>query len=147
VNQEREAALRSFRQQYVERGAVMIWKMPAFFAEDAEIDRLFGIARKHAGLVLDLRGNSGGRVDTLTRMIGNLFDHDVTVATRAARADQKKIVAQERAGVTPDETTLPSAQDLAAGRDPVLSHAVHLAGADLDPVAAGKLFPFEWPVR
>jgi hypothetical protein len=29
----------------------------------------------------------------------------------------------------------------------VLSHAVHLAGADLDPVAAGKLFPFEWPVR
>ena len=84
MNQEREAALRSFRQQYVERGAVMIWKMPAFFAEDAEIDRLFGIARKHAGLVLDLLGNSGGRVDTLTRMIGNLFDHDVTVATRAA---------------------------------------------------------------
>ena len=229
VNQEREAALRAFRQQYVELGTVMIWKMPAFFAEDAEIDRLFGTARKHAGLVLDLRGNPGGRVDTLARMIGSLFDHDVTVATRAARADQKKIVAQtrgravysgrlvvlldsrsasaaemlarviqlehrgtvigdrsagavmealsypfqlgndpllyyafsvtdadvimtdgrslERVGVMPDETMLPSAEDLAAGRDPVLSHAARLAGADLDPVAAGKLFPFEWPVR
>jgi len=60
VNQERQAALRSLRQQYVEMGAVMIWKMPAFFVEDGEIDRLFGVARKHAGLVLDLRGNPGG---------------------------------------------------------------------------------------
>lgn len=229
VNQERDAALQSFRQQYAEMGGVMIWKMPAFFAEDAEVDRLFGIARKHAGLVLDLRGNPGGRIDTLCRMIGNLFDHDVTIATRAARADQKKIVAQtrgrnpysgtlailldsrsassaeilgrvvqlerrgtvigdrsagavmealgypfrlgndpllyyvfsvtdadlimadgrslEHGGVTPDETMLPSAEDLAAARDPVLSRAAHLAGLELDPVAAAKLFPFEWPVR
>ena len=229
VNQERDDALRSLRQQHVEMGAVMIWKMPAFFAEDAEIDRLFSEARKHAGLVLDLRGNPGGRVDTLVRMVGNLFDRDVTVATRMARADQKKVVAPtrgrvayagkvvvlidsrsasaaevlsrviqlehrgtvigdrsagavmeaigypfrlgndallyyafsvtdadvimtdghslERAGVTPDETRLPSPRDLAAGRDPVLSYAAHLAGLELDPVAAGKLFPFEWPVR
>ncbi|HUL73477.1 MAG TPA: S41 family peptidase [Vicinamibacterales bacterium] len=229
VNQERDDALRSLRQQHVEMGAVMIWKMPAFFAEDAEIDRLFSEARKHAGLVLDLRGNPGGRVDTLVRMVGNLFDRDVAVATRMARADQKKVVAPtrgrvayagkvvvlidsrsasaaevlsrviqlehrgtvigdrsagavmeaigypfrlgndallyyafsvtdadvimtdghslERAGVTPDETRLPSPRDLAAGRDPVLSYAAHLAGLELDPVAAGKLFPFEWPVR
>ena len=51
----------------------------------------------------------------------------------------------EHVGVTPDELMLPTAQDLAAGRDPVMSHAVALAGAKLDPVAAGKLFPFEWP--
>jgi C-terminal processing protease CtpA/Prc len=229
VNQEREDMLRAFRQRYVETGDVMIWKMPAFFAEEAEVDRLFGVARKHAGLVLDLRGNGGGRVDTLTRMIGNLFDHDVLIGTRIARADQKKITAAthgrttfsgkllvlidsrsasaaellarivqferrgtvvgdrsagavmealaypfqlgndpllyyalsvtdadlimtdgrslERVGVAPDETMLPTAHDLAAGRDPVLSHAAHLAGAEIDPVAAGKLFPFEWPPR
>ncbi|MGD0801682.1 MAG: S41 family peptidase [Terracidiphilus sp.] len=51
----------------------------------------------------------------------------------------------ENVGVIPDELLLPTAQDLAAGKDPVLSHAVDLTGAKLDPVAAGKLFPFEWP--
>ena len=51
----------------------------------------------------------------------------------------------EGTGVTPDQLILPSAEDLAAGRDPVLSHAVVLAGGTLDPAAAGKLFPYEWP--
>jgi C-terminal processing protease CtpA/Prc len=51
----------------------------------------------------------------------------------------------EGTGVMPDQLVLPSAEDLAAGRDPVLSHAVTSAGGTLDPAAAGKLFPYEWP--
>ena len=50
----------------------------------------------------------------------------------------------EGTGVTPDELLLPTGQDLALGRDPVLARAAKLAGLDLDAVAAGKLFPFEW---
>jgi C-terminal processing protease CtpA/Prc len=57
-------------------------------------------------------------------------------------ADGKSL---ENTGVMPDELLIPTAADLAAGRDIVLSHAADLVGLKLDPVAAGKLFPFEWP--
>ncbi len=46
----------------------------------------------------------------------------------------------ERRGVIPDEMRLPTAADLAAGHDPVLAHAVTLAGGVLDAAKAGTLF-------
>ena len=50
----------------------------------------------------------------------------------------------EHMGVTPDELTVPTAEDLAANRDPVLAHAVESLGGSLTPDAAGKLFPVIW---
>lgn len=214
------------RQRYYEMGDVMIWKMPEFFLSDDEVDHLFGIARKHKTLILDLRGNLGGMTATLERMVGNVFDHDVKIADRVGRKEMKPQLAKSRGssafsgkmillvdsasasaaelfvrtmqleqrgivlgdqtsgsvmeargypcaqgldtkmfysfsvtdadlmmkdgkslehtGVTPDEVVLPTAQDLAAGRDPALVRAAQLAGLKLDPAEAGKLFPFEW---
>jgi len=214
------------RQRWVDAGDVMIWKMPEFYVEDREVDRIFNDARKHKTLILDLRGNPGGAVVTLDRMLGNLFDRDLKIADRVGRKEMKPEIAEtrggdiftgqlivlvdsisascaelfpriiqlehrgtvigdrtagavmearhysgsqgadtkifygfsitdadltmkdgkslEHTGVTPDEIVLPTAQDLVTGKDPVLARAIELAGHKVDPVAAGKMFPFEW---
>jgi C-terminal processing protease CtpA/Prc len=214
------------RQRWLNVGDVMIWKMPEFLVEDREVDRIFNDARKHKTLILDLRGNHGGAVTTLDRMLGNVFDHDVKIADRIGRKEMKAEIAKtrgsdvftgklivlvdsvsasaaelfprvvqlehrgivvgdqsagavmeakhyagsqgmdtkifygfsiteadlimkdgkslEHTGVTPDETVLPTPKDLADGSDPVLARAAQIGGLNIDPAAAGKMFPFEW---
>jgi C-terminal processing protease CtpA/Prc len=51
----------------------------------------------------------------------------------------------EGKGVTPDTLMLPTSADLAAQRDPVLSAAAQLAGVQLSPEEAAKMFAVVWP--
>lgn len=225
---DEENGERENRQRLVNFGdKLLIWKMPEFFMTDDEVDRLIKDARKYQALVMDLRGNPGGLIKTLERVVGDVVDHDVTIARRVGRkSDLKPQIAKSRGanayagklivlvdsrsasaaelfarviqlehrgtvlgdhssgsvmeslryqfhqgvntmvfygasitdadlimgdgkslehtGVVPDEVILPSAADLAAGRDPVLARAAMLAGVQLDAVRAGQLFPLEW---
>jgi C-terminal processing protease CtpA/Prc len=224
----REDALidHTLRQQYRELDDVMIWKMPEFDMTDGEVDHMFNIANNHKTLILDLRENPGGYIVTLERVVGNLFDHDVKIADRVARKEQKPQIGKarrnttftgklfilvdsrsasaaellarvvqlekrgivlgdrssgsvmeargytstqgtdvilmyqfsvtdadlimadgkslEHTGVAPDEIIIPTSEDLAAGKDPVLARAAELAGLKMDSAVAGKLFPYEW---
>ena len=50
----------------------------------------------------------------------------------------------EHVGVTPDVLVIPTAEDMAARRDPALARALQLAGAKVDAAKAGALFPYDW---
>lgn len=71
---------------------------------------------------------------------GIFFANQVTVAD-LIMSDGRSL---EKNGVVPDTVMVPSAEDLAAGRDPVLSHAASLLGVTVLPDKAGALFPVEW---
>ncbi|MBI4481930.1 MAG: hypothetical protein HY652_03470 [Acidobacteria bacterium] len=204
---------------------LIVWKMPQFDDEQV-VDRMMEKARKKKALILDLRGNPGGAVSVLERLVGYLFDRDMKIAdlkgrkeikpikskTRGDRAFKGKLVVLvdsesgssseflahvvqlekrgtvagdrtagavmrakyhghelgmervvfygatitdadaitpdgkrlEKVGVTPDVLLLPTAADVAAQRDPVLSHAAALLGKKMEPAEAGSLFPVEW---
>lgn len=206
---------------------LLIWKMNEFDLTESQVDNAMEKVRKHKALILDLRGNGGGWVTTIQRILANLVDHDVKIADEVSRKETKPLLAKsrnekafkgklmilvdsrsasasevlartiqlekrgtvigdrtagavmesrrfsdqvgldvvvfygasitvsdlimsdgkslEKIGVTPDEVRLPTAEDLASGRDTVLSYAASLFGVKLDPVEAGKLFPIERP--
>ena len=223
-----EDSYRLKRHRFQKFPGLVIWKMPGFDFEPAQVDAIMGGAVKGAeALILDLRGNPGGYVVTLEKLVSHFFDQEVKIADLVGRKEEMKpMVAKrrsnpfagkvvvlidsasgsaaeifarvmqlekrgvvigdqssgsvmqsrrhvrefgndsrvvlfgasvtnadvimkdgrsiERVGVTPDERLLPTAEDLAAGRDPVLAKAAAMLGVPLDPVAAGKLFPIEW---
>jgi carboxyl-terminal processing protease len=83
------------------------------------------------------------RVFPLSAGVGNGFDYGVQVTVAdMIMVDGKSL---EHVGITPDEILLPTADDLATGRDPLLARAAALVGAKLEATTAGKLFPVEWP--
>jgi C-terminal processing protease CtpA/Prc len=225
VIREAENEQRLQRHRYLESGDAFLWKMPQFDLDDHEVHEMIRKANKQKSLILDLRGNGGGSVETLQRIVGALVG-DVKIADLRKRKDEKELNAKasastkfsgplvvlidsesgsaseilarvvqlekrgtvigdrsagavmqalqiplqvgadtavfyglsvtnadlimrdgkslEHTGVTPDELLLPTAADLAAGRDPVLVRAAKIVSVDLDPQKAGALFPVEW---
>jgi C-terminal processing protease CtpA/Prc len=94
------------------------------------------IGDRTAGAVMQSRG--------FRQMLGEgqgvIYGASITNAD-VIMADGKSL---ERMGVTPDELLLPTAADLAAQRDPVLSRAAAIGGFELPPDKAGAMFPIEW---
>jgi C-terminal processing protease CtpA/Prc len=77
---------------------LMVWKFKEFAHAESEIDDMMSKARKHKGLIIDLRGNGGGAERTMLRVIGNLFDRDVKVGEIKRRKETKPLVAKTRGG-------------------------------------------------
>jgi C-terminal processing protease CtpA/Prc len=87
---------RLYRHRFIETGELFVWKMPQFDLGKLEVDDMMDKVKKRKTLVLDLRGNGGGYVDTLLRLVGNFFDHDVKVGDLKTRKEEKPMVAKTR---------------------------------------------------
>lgn len=100
---------------------------------------------------LQQRGTILGDHSSGRTMESNTFEHksgfdpvyiygDSVTVGDTIMSDGKSL---EHIGVEPDRITIPTAADLAAGRDPVLAFAASLANFKLSPEDAAKLFPSE----
>ena len=95
VIRESENAEHLMRARYVDyENQVMVLKVPVFFFSQNEVEDMIGKARKFPNLIIDLRGNPGGSVDTLRYLVGGMFDHEVKMADRMGRKATKPELAK-----------------------------------------------------
>lgn len=73
-----------------------IWRMPSFDLTQDGVDSEINRVKKYKTLIIDLRRNGGGAVETLKNLVGNLFDHDVTIGTTKYRKEEKLLIAKTR---------------------------------------------------
>ena len=97
VIRESENEDRLHRHRYLEIGDdLFVWKMPEFDLPKEKVDDFVDKFRKRKGLVLDLRGNHGGYEETLLRLLGSFFDHDLKVGDLKRRKEAKAVTAKTR---------------------------------------------------
>jgi C-terminal processing protease CtpA/Prc len=83
---------RILRARYFEKGEdLLVVKIPEFAFSAPEVDTMVGKMKAHRGVVLDLRGNAGGYVDTLDRLLGGLFQNDLKIFDRVRRNETKSV--------------------------------------------------------
>lgn len=103
------------------------------------------IQLEHRGT--ELGDRSAGAVME-ARFYGDMQGADVQIYYGFSVTDANLIMTDgkslERVGVVPDVAVLPTALDLAQGKDPALARALQLAGVTMDLADAAKLFPYQW---
>jgi C-terminal processing protease CtpA/Prc len=82
------------RMQWVQLKDVTILKFPWFFYSADGLYTLSKKIRQSHAMIVDLRGNPGGSVETDKYFIGMFFDHDVKVDDRAGRKKTEPEVAK-----------------------------------------------------
>jgi len=97
IRESEDSEIKATKQYYYDKlDGAFIWKMPGFSIDPSKVDEIIGHAKKFPALILDLRGNGGGRVDMVLRLIANVFPEDVKVADEKRRKDTKEVIAKSR---------------------------------------------------
>lgn len=94
-----ERAAEDQKQRWLPRWArvgndVCALKLSTFFLDSAEINALIDKARHCPALIVDLRGNGGGALETLQHLLGGMFEKEVKIANVVGRKGSKLQVAK-----------------------------------------------------
>jgi len=73
---------------------VLVAKVPLFAFNEDDVGKLIGVARKHNSVILDLRGNAYGSVESLRLLVSGFFDHEVKIADVVAHDSTKLLSAK-----------------------------------------------------
>jgi C-terminal processing protease CtpA/Prc len=76
---------------------IIACRLRTFEVEKVVIDKMMKEASTRQKLILDLRGNPGGYVETATHLTGWFFNHDVKIGTEKGRNKSNERVAKGRA--------------------------------------------------
>ncbi|HEY0047834.1 MAG TPA: S41 family peptidase [Pyrinomonadaceae bacterium] len=76
--------------------ATIACKLTTFMVGKEEIDKMMKRVGNHSKMILDLRGNGGGLVDTEVYLLGYFFDRDVKVADLITREKTETRFARSR---------------------------------------------------
>lgn len=120
---------------------IVIWRVPSFDLTSDEVDERVDKVKKYKTLILDLRRNGGGAEETLQRLIGNLFDHDVTIGNMKSRKESKALVAKTRGDSGFKGNLIVLVDSNSASASEVLARVVQLEkrGTILGDRSAGKV--------
>ncbi len=89
-----ERVLKEYKNHFIKVGTTLIWKMPSFAIDPADLGRHMDEAKGKETLILDLRGNSGGYVVTLEKLAGYFLPKDTKIADLKGRKKMDPQVAK-----------------------------------------------------
>jgi len=119
----------SYDHRFVKKDGLVIWRMPTFSFEPGQVDSLFDAHVKGStALILDLRGNGGGLVDTLEKMVGNLFDKDLKIADEKRRDKTEQMESKSRGGEVYQGKLIILVDSGSASASEILARFVQLKG-------------------
>jgi C-terminal processing protease CtpA/Prc len=72
------------------------WKIPSFDNVDVGLGKAVDRANDHETLILDLRGNPGGDIENLEKLVGYFIDKPINVGTLQLRWDKKEYKAKPK---------------------------------------------------
>ena len=83
------------RARYADFGdQLIVVKLPEFGSSMAEVQTVIKKVRKYPAMIVDLRGNPGGNVESLKSLVGGVFDKEVKIADRVGRKESKPEIAK-----------------------------------------------------
>ena len=130
------------RLRYATTGGTTIWRLPSFAIDPASVDGAVKQAAKGENIILDLRGNGGGYVASMEKLVGNFFDKDIKVADMKGRKKTEPSLAKTRGGANVFKGKLIVLVDSGSGSaSEIFARVVQLEGRGkvLGDVSAGAV--------